>query len=105
LSFNAFDILDCITKYSKNPYGLALGEKEFAKYEHFSKKFNNYVLGLRLPNDKRVVESGRKTGFIGLIKALHNLLKLYTCLHKKYSLAYLLSFKLPQDHKRRFSVQ
>lgn len=52
---DAFDILNCRTKYSKNPYGLALDEKEFAKYEYFSKKFNNYILGLRLPNGNRVI--------------------------------------------------
>lgn len=91
---DAFDILNCRSKYSKNPYCLALDEKQFEKYEHFSKKFYNYVIGLRLPNGKRVTESGRKTGFVGLIKTLHNVLKLYTNLQKKYYLAYLLSFKL-----------
>lgn len=48
-----------------------------------------------------MIESVRKTGFVGLIKALNNVLKLYTCLQKKYSLAYLLSFKLSQDHRYR----
>lgn len=55
-----------------------------------------------MPNGKTVVESGRKTGFVGLIKALQNVLKLYTCLQKKISLAYLLSFKLSQDHIETF---
>jgi len=89
---DAFDILNCRSKYSKNPYCQALDEKKFEKYEHFSMKFYNYVSGLSLPNGKKVIESGRKTGFVGLIKALDNILKLYTCLEKKYSLAYLLSF-------------
>ncbi|CAI6370914.1 unnamed protein product [Macrosiphum euphorbiae] len=75
---DAFDILNCRSKYSKNPYCLALDEKQFEKYENFSKNFYNYVLGLRLPNGKTVVECGRKTGFVGLIKALQNVLKLYT---------------------------
>lgn len=89
---DAFDILNCRSKYSKNPYFLALDEKQFEKYEHFSRKFYNYVLGLRLPNGKTVVESGRKTGFVGLIKALQNVLKLYTCLQKKIFSCLLIVF-------------
>jgi len=67
----------------KIPTALALDEKQFEKYKHFSKKFYNYVLCLSLPNGKKVIESGRKTSSDGLIKALHNVLKLYTCLLKK----------------------
>lgn len=66
---DAFDILNCRSKYSKNPYCLALDENQFEKYEQFSKKFYNYVSGLRLTNGKRVIESDRKTGFVGLLKA------------------------------------
>jgi len=64
--------------YSKDTFGLALDLKVYEKYADFIVKFKEYMLGLKLANGKRVVDSGRKTGFIGLISALTNLLKLYT---------------------------
>ncbi|XP_029348598.1 uncharacterized protein LOC107882805 [Acyrthosiphon pisum] len=99
---NAFDILNCRTMYSKNPFCLALDSKVYQKYADFIVKFKEYILGLKLANGKRVVDSGRKTGFIGLISALSNLLKLYTYLSTTYSLSYMLSYKLSQDHIETF---
>lgn len=60
------------------------------------------IYSLKLGNGKKVIESGRKTGFIGLVEALNNLLKLYSFIHNRYSIEYLLSYKLSQDHLETF---
>ncbi|KAF0757519.1 THAP-type domain-containing protein [Aphis craccivora] len=72
---NAFDILNCRTKFSKSYFCLVLDSNVYEKYAEFINKFKEYTLGLKLANGKQVVDSGRKTGFIGLISALSNLLK------------------------------
>lgn len=68
----------------------------YEKCAEFINKFKEYILGLKLVNGKLVVDLGRKTGFIGLISALSNLLKLYTYLF------YILSYKLSKDHIETF---
>lgn len=65
-------------------------------------EFKKYIFSLKLADGKKVVESGRKTGFIGLVKALNNLLKLYYFINNQYSINYLLSYKLSQDHLETF---
>ncbi|KAF0706184.1 THAP-type domain-containing protein [Aphis craccivora] len=49
--------------------------------------FREYILGLKLANGKLVVDSGRKTGFIGF---------------NTYSFSYMLSYKVSQDHIETF---
>lgn len=99
---NAFDILNCRSKYSKSPFNVALDEKSYNKYKQFGIEFENYIYSLRFEDGKTVVDSGRKTGFIGLVKAINNLLKLYSYIHEQYSIEYLLSYKLSQDHLETF---
>jgi DNA transposase THAP9 len=99
---NAIDILNCRTKYSKSPFCLALDSNVYQKYAEFINTFREYILGLKLVNGKLVIDSDRKTGFIGLVSALSNLLKLYTYLSNTYSFSYMLSYKLSQDHIETF---
>jgi len=96
---NAFDILNCRTKYSKSPFNLALSPSTFDKYLDFTNRFEKYVHSLMLSSGQKVIESLRKTGFIGILWGLKNLINYYTFLkYKKYDIEYILSYKLSQDH-------
>lgn len=99
---NAFDILNCRTKYLKRPFNVTLDEKSGNSFSRFGMEFKKYIFSLKLADGKKVVESGRKTGFIGLVKALNNLLKSYYFINNQYSINYLLSYKLSQDHLETF---
>lgn len=100
---NAFDILNCRTKYSKSPFNLALSPSTFDKYLDFTNKFEKYVHSLILSSGQKVVESLRKTGFVGIVWGLKNLINYYTFLkNKKYDIEYILSYKLSQDHLETF---
>lgn len=99
---NAFDILNCRSMFSKNPYNLALNTETIDKYKIFISYFERYIFNLKFDCGQLVIESGRKTGFIGLVQCLKNLLKLYSYLSTNYALKYLLSFKLSQDHIETF---
>lgn len=58
--------------------------------------------GIQTQLCKKVIEGSRRTGFIGLVKAQNNLLKLYSFIHNQYSIEYLLSYKLSQNHLETF---
>jgi len=57
---------------------------------------NNYSEG------HQILLSQRKTGFLGLIICLNNLIQLYEVVKKKNGINYLLSYKLSQDHLEVF---
>ncbi|KAF0701563.1 Uncharacterized protein FWK35_00038328 [Aphis craccivora] len=99
---NAFDILNCRTKFSKNPYNQALSLNTFDKYEHFINEFETYIYGLQLTDGCTVVNSLRKTGFIGLVWGLKNLLICFNTLRQNYNMEYVLSYKMSQDHLETF---
>ncbi|KAL4084396.1 hypothetical protein QTP88_028219 [Uroleucon formosanum] len=84
---NAFDILNCRSFFSKNHYNLALNTETLDKYKIFINYFERYIFNLKLDRGKLVIESGRKTGFIGLIQCLKNLLKLIIFI-PKYKLCF-----------------
>jgi len=64
---NAFDILNCRTKFSKSPYNLALSPNIYLKYKQFIELFEEYVFSLKLIDGINVVNSPRKTGFVGIV--------------------------------------
>jgi protein tyrosine phosphatase len=70
-----------------------------------NKKLKSYINYISILTDKDghlIVNSNRKTGFLGFIIDLRNLLNLYTDLKSTYNFEYLLSFKLSQDHIETF---
>lgn len=100
---NAFDILNCRTKYSKSPFNLALSPSTFDKYLYFTNQFEKYVHSLMLSSGQKVVDSLTKTGFVGIVWGLKNLMNYYTFLkNKMYEIEYILSYKLSQDHLETF---
>ncbi|CAI6355044.1 unnamed protein product [Macrosiphum euphorbiae] len=100
---NAFDILNCSTKFSKSPYNLALSPNTYIKYKQFIELFEEYVFSLKLVDGLNVVNSPRKTGFVGIVWALKNWLNMYDLIKEKdYGLKYILSYKISQDHLETF---
>jgi len=100
---DAFDILNCRSKFSKSTYNQALSLDTYNKYLCFTKKFEEYVYGLTHIDGTRVVNSLRKTGFVGLVWGLKNLLSYYNLLKQNnYEMGYVLSYKLSQDHLETF---
>jgi len=70
------------------------GSKDSSLKKLWMQKFNLKLYNLKLQNGQRLIDSNRKTGFIGLVYSLKNLLNLYEYLKLKYALNYLLSYKL-----------
>lgn len=66
---DAFDNLNCRSKFSKSTYkyNQALSLDTYNEYLCFTKKFEEYVYGLTHIDGTRVVNSLRKTGFVGLV--------------------------------------
>jgi len=62
------------------------------------KEFKIYIKGLSFLDETMVVNSQRKTGFLGLLFSLENCLKLYKLLTKNYPMKFLLTYKISQDH-------
>jgi len=73
---NALDIMNCRTKFSKNPYNLCLDMNTINKYREFIEIFENYIFNLKLQNDQKIIDCNRKTGFIGLVYGLLKFVKL-----------------------------
>ncbi|CAI6375887.1 unnamed protein product [Macrosiphum euphorbiae] len=67
---NAFDITNSRSKFSKKPFNKAISEETFEKYEEFMKEFKIYIKGLSFLDGTMVVNSQRKTGFLGLLFSL-----------------------------------
>jgi len=99
---NAFDILNARKKLSNTPFNGAITEGNVKRYEAFYEKFKIYVSQLKFEDGTLVINSKRKTGFIGLILGLKNALDLYNVLIEKGDLSYLITYKLSQDHLETF---
>jgi len=62
------------------------------------KEFEIYIKGLSFLDGTMVVNSQRKTGFLGLLFSLEYCLKLYKLLTKNYPINFVLTYKISQDH-------
>lgn len=102
---DVFNILNCCLKFSKSTYNQALSS-DTNKYLCFTKKFEEYVYGLTHIDGTRVVNSLRKTGFVGLVWGLKNLLSYYNLLKQNNyeNMGCVLLNKLLQDHLETFLV-
>lgn len=99
---NLFDIFNTQSRFSNYPFRKALSMQtadDIFSYLNFCK---NYINQLSL-RDELVVNSRRKTGFIGFlicIESLHGLFKQYIV--ETPLLKYLVTYKLSQDHLEIF---
>lgn len=103
---DAFDILNCRNKLAKGDYSLPINNNNINKIKIFFDAFKCYVENLKFqltqqhPEGEIILKSQRKTGFLGFIICLTNLLELYE--HIQKDMNYLLSYKLSQDHLEVF---
>lgn len=98
-----FDIMN-----SRNPLGRGfkapLSTKNENSWRPFLHETIQYISSLRLENGTRMVDSSRKTGFIGVILSCKTIVCIFDQLigsHKTH-LKYLLTYKMSQDHLELF---
>jgi hypothetical protein len=99
---NLFDILNSKNKYSKGEFSQAINDSNYEFLHEKIQTYVNYVKNLKTNTGTLLIESNRKTGFLGFIINCNNLLNLYKDLKSHYKFEYILSFKLSQDHLETF---
>lgn len=60
--------------------------------------FIPYIKGLEFPDGVKVINSGRKTGFVGFILGLQNAISMFHDLSAKTDLYFFPTYKIIQDH-------
>lgn len=99
---NIFDILNC---RSMRPHAFkkALCSKNIERTTIFINETINYLSSIKLEDSVLLINSKRKTGFVGLIFSLKSALNLYNELViQKNVLLYLPLYKISQDHLELF---
>lgn len=100
----AFDILN---SRSINCIGFkkALSKENVNDINIFTNKFTNYIKGLKVKEIEGfvpILDSKRKTGFIGFVGGLHSALLLYNTFVEPGKLSYIKLYKCSQDHLELF---
>lgn len=115
---NIFDMLNCRSKFTIKPYCEALSITNEEKWKNEAKQMEDYILGLKIPQlvqrpseiddtvtieteNVPVLNSLRKTGFLGFIIDLRNAFEIWEILKKK-GMEYLLTYKMNQDPLETF---
>lgn len=96
-----FDILNSRQRYNKNKSKNAIDANNIKEIREKVDNITEYIKGLRAPDGTAVVACARKTGFVGMIISLHNVLRVYDTFIKPFN-GYLLTYKLSQDHLEIF---
>lgn len=102
-TFNdAFDILNVRSKFGKSKKcNMALSSETFDILKFHADRIIVYIRDLQDCTNVCVLDSPRKTGFLGFIVCLTNLFELFSVLKEK-GISYLLTYKLNQDHLEIF---
>jgi len=88
---DAFNILNCRNRLGKGDYDFSTDEKTIFKIKTFTEKFILYVKGLKFePSNsysggQKILICQRKTGFLGLIICLNNLIHLYEVIKENWN--------------------
>lgn len=115
---NVFDILNCRSKYGVKPFCKPLSKETEEDFHKTALEMEIYISTLTwekvvlkpkknsnevtvTTQTTNILESPRKTGFLGLIICLRNVFRMSEVLKKK-QYDYLLSYKLNQDHLETF---
>jgi hypothetical protein len=98
-----FDLLNCRSKFKKKKtkYNVPISAKSYETLKSYAAKFELYIVGLKCHQGKKIIQTAKKIGFIGLVVCLRNIFAIYDCL-KEHGLQYLLTYKLLQDHLETF---
>ena len=92
-----FDILNSKSKFGKR-LSAPFCKDTAGNFKNVFQETENYILGLSLPNGKKIVHSQRSRGFVGLIVTMKSTVKLYEAYILPGHIDYLLTYKLSQDH-------
>lgn len=103
---DVFDVCNCRNKLAKGDYSFPVNEKNLQRIIDLLDQFKSYVEGLKYQknldtDEELLLKSQRKTGFLGLIICLENLINVYRAVEKD-GMSFLLSYKLSQDHLEVF---
>lgn len=102
LNFNNMaDILNCKNRFSKEEFNRALTSESFDTLKKHAENFEKYISTLKTADGTPILQSQRKTGFLGIIICLRNIFPLFEQF-KKMGMSYLLTFKLSQDFLETF---
>lgn len=101
---NIFDLLNSRNLLSKNTYNKPISHDNFFHIKIFINESIDYLEGIQClekspkTGKRLVIQSERKTGFLGLITCLRAVENLYYELIETKQLQFLLSYKFSQDH-------
>ncbi|KYM99626.1 hypothetical protein ALC62_09628 [Cyphomyrmex costatus] len=71
------DILNCKNKFSRHKFNTPLTSENYAQQQTHAKYFEEYINTLQDANGIPILQSGKKTGFLGLIVCLRNISRIY----------------------------
>ncbi|KAI5744908.1 hypothetical protein M8J76_006466 [Diaphorina citri] len=95
------DLFDYLNSRSPKSYGTkkALSEYNFEAVKSFFVEMLGYITGLKNMDGSHIVNSNRKTGFVGFMVCIQSTLGIYEDLiQKQKKLVYLPMYKFSQDH-------
>lgn len=72
--------------------------KQFIDY------FNHYVKNLKYPDGTLLLNSNRKTGFLGFLICFDSLINLYQTFVESNCLKFIPCYKMSQDHLELFYI-
>lgn len=99
---DAFDILNVRSKFPKQKKcNKPLSDSTFIELKQYAEKIIEYIKNIENCEHRSILQSNRKTGFVGCIICLQNIFDLFLLLKEK-GLEYLLTYKLNQDHLETF---
>ena len=98
---NAFDILNS-HKISDFNFKQAMCQKNIDKIKSFYTELSHYINNLKLIDGTLVLNSQRKSGFVGLLMDFEALIGMYDEYIVKGDLKFIPTYKLNQDHIELF---
>lgn len=97
----AFDILNSRELWNKNPLKVGILASNVDAISHRVKDIISYIKSLKTVHGIPIIQTRKKTGFVGFIISLQNVVNIYNDFYKCNS-GYLLTYKLSQDHLETF---
>lgn len=98
---DTFDVLNSRSTLAPgHKKALCSGNIEMAK--ELTATFQEYIMNLKLPNGNLILNSARKTGFLGFIVSLRSALNLYEDLVSNGKLRFVPLYKISQDFLEMF---
>lgn len=100
------DVFDILNSRRLTAPGLKkpISKKNWADVKNILDKCHSYILTLKFPDGQSVLNSNRKTGFLGLLICINSLKVLYTKYIDSHNpiLNYVCTYKMSQDHIELF---